>query len=155
MPLAACVLELFTSRQNHRAQLDAAVRRPRHLPRRLGGAQERRAARSPACASAGAARRPDSAADRKVRRRIAVKPMLTQCTPVHASARCRPYSKAYEHARRFLHGVYCVKNCNAFADQLTPDLKRCSKNVAICENKECGEKSGVRGGSPAEKKWRF
>ena len=82
MILAACVLQLFTSRQNHRAQLDAAVRRARHLPRRLGGAQERRAARSPACASAGAARRPDSAADRKVRRRVAVK-------PVHAGARWR------------------------------------------------------------------
>ena len=98
IPAACVLLQLFTSRQNHRAQLDAAVRRARHLPRRLGGAQERRAARSPACASAGAARRPDSAADRKVRRRIAVKPMLTQCTPVHASARCRLYSTAYEHA---------------------------------------------------------
>lgn len=84
MILAAYVLQPFTSLQNHRAQLDAAVRRARHLPRRLGGAQEGRAARSPACASAGAARRPDSAADRKVRRRIAVKP-VGLCTPMHAS----------------------------------------------------------------------
>ena len=108
MILAACALQLFTSRQNHRAQLDAAVRRARHLPRRLGGAQERRAARSPACASAGAARRPDSAADRKVCTDglpdsdrlsvclsvwIAVKPMLSclhsarRCTPVHGAGR--------------------------------------------------------------------
>ena len=103
MILAACVLQLFTSRQNHRAQLDAAVCRARHLPRRLGGAQERRAARSPACASAGAARRPDSAADRKVRRRIAVK-------PVHASARRRPYG-ARAH---FIHGVDCVVSRTAY-----------------------------------------
>ena len=37
---------------------------------------------------------------------------------------------------------------------MTPDLKRCSKNVVNCENKS-GEETGVRGGSPAEKKWRF
>ena len=43
---------------------------------------------------------------------------------------------------------------SALSWHVTPDLKRCSKNVLNCENKS-DEENGVRGGSPAEKKMAF
>ena len=56
--------ESFLRQQDHRARLDAAVCRARHVPCRMGGVEERLAARSPACAGA-AQHRPDSVVDRK------------------------------------------------------------------------------------------